>query len=302
MRIGVRSPAGTEAPDGYFVYVALTTKIYCRPSCPARLPQRERVIILPTAAEAERRGYSACRRCHPGANALAPAEKSIQLALEFIEGHLDTPLNAPRPRRQASGLSPKHLQRVFTRMVGLSPKAFGDFRRLARVKALLRDGVPVTTAAYEAGYGSLRALYERAERGLGMTPAEYQRGGAGAHIRDALAEVSLGVAVRAARHGGGGLHDRPRCGRGRARARPRRRVPSGRESLAGGGDAVPLAACAAPGGARRPAPAPLYGSHSTGRLPRERLERPCDYVNAHEPRRLGRGRRAEQRGNRAFSV
>jgi AraC family transcriptional regulator of adaptative response/methylated-DNA-[protein]-cysteine methyltransferase len=183
--------------DGRFVYVALTTNIYCRPSCPARLPQRERVIILPTAAEAERRGYSACRRCHPRANALAPAEKSIQLALEFIEDHLDTPITL-RALSQASGLSPKHLQRVFTRIVGLSPKAFGDYRRLARIKALLRDRVPITTAAYEAGYGSLRALYERAERGLGMTPAEYQRGGEGAHIRYALAEVSLGVAVVAA--------------------------------------------------------------------------------------------------------
>jgi AraC family transcriptional regulator, regulatory protein of adaptative response / methylated-DNA-[protein]-cysteine methyltransferase len=183
--------------DGHFVYVALTTNIYCRPSCPARLPQREHVFILPTAADAERRGYSACRRCHPGANALAPAEKSIQLALEFIEGHPDTPMTL-RALSQVSGLSPKHLQRVFTRIVGLSPKAFGDFRRLARVKALLRDRVPVTTAAYEAGYGSLRALYERAERGLGMTPAEYQRGGEGAHIRYALADVSLGVAVVAA--------------------------------------------------------------------------------------------------------
>jgi AraC family transcriptional regulator, regulatory protein of adaptative response / methylated-DNA-[protein]-cysteine methyltransferase len=185
--------------DGRFVYVALTTNIYCRPSCPARLPQRERVLILPTAAEAEREGYIACRRCHPAS--IAPAERSIQLALELIEARIDRPITL-RALSQASGLSPNHLQRVFTRIVGLSPKAFANFQRLGRLKALLRRGMPVSAAAYEAGYGSLRALYEHAGRGLGMTPAAYQRGGEGARIRYALAKVSLGYALVAATHTG----------------------------------------------------------------------------------------------------
>jgi AraC family transcriptional regulator of adaptative response/methylated-DNA-[protein]-cysteine methyltransferase len=181
--------------DGRFVYVALTTSIYCRPSCPARLPQRKRVLILPTAAEAERKGYIACRRCHPAS--MAPAERSIQLALEFIEARLDHPVTL-RSLSQVSGLSPNHLQRVFTRIVGLSPRAFGNFRRLSRLKSLLRRGVAVSGAAYEAGYGSLRALYERVGRGLGMTPAAYRRGGEGACIRYALAKVTLGHALVAA--------------------------------------------------------------------------------------------------------
>lgn len=75
--------------DADFVYVALTTGIYCRPSCPARLPQRRDVIVFPTADEAARHGYSACRRCHSAAGSLAPAEKSIKAALEYIEAHLD---------------------------------------------------------------------------------------------------------------------------------------------------------------------------------------------------------------------
>jgi AraC family transcriptional regulator of adaptative response/methylated-DNA-[protein]-cysteine methyltransferase len=185
--------------DGRFVYVALTTNIYCRPSCPARLPQRDHVLILPTAAEAERKGYIACRRCHP--DSITPAEKSIQIALEFIEARLDHPITL-RSLSQASGMSPNHLQRVFTRIVGLSPKAFGNFRRLDRLKSLLRSGVPVSGAAYEAGYGSLRALYEKAGQGLGMTPAAYQRGGEGACIRFALAEVTLGHALVSATQAG----------------------------------------------------------------------------------------------------
>jgi AraC family transcriptional regulator of adaptative response/methylated-DNA-[protein]-cysteine methyltransferase len=99
---------------------------------------------LPTAAEAERKGYIACSRCHP--DSITPAEKSIQIALEFIEARLDHPITL-RSLSQASGMSPNHLQRVFTRIVGLSPKAFGNFRRLDRLKSLLRSGVPVSGAA-----------------------------------------------------------------------------------------------------------------------------------------------------------
>jgi AraC family transcriptional regulator of adaptative response/methylated-DNA-[protein]-cysteine methyltransferase len=41
-----------------------TTKIYCRPSCPAR-PNPENVTFYPTRAAAERAGYRACKRCRP---------------------------------------------------------------------------------------------------------------------------------------------------------------------------------------------------------------------------------------------
>ena len=42
-----------------------TTKIYCRPSCPARAPLPENIVHFKTAAQAERDGYRACKRCFP---------------------------------------------------------------------------------------------------------------------------------------------------------------------------------------------------------------------------------------------
>jgi AraC family transcriptional regulator of adaptative response/methylated-DNA-[protein]-cysteine methyltransferase len=177
--------------DGRFVYVALTTNIYCRPSCPARLPQRARVRVLASAEDAERGGYSACRRCYPRSLTLAPTEKGIHLAIEFIQRHVDEPITL-RSLAGACGLSPHHLQRVFSRIVGVSPREFCDFHRLERLRSLLRAGNSVSTAAYEAGYGSLRAVYERAGRGLGMTPAAYKRGGEGVGIGYATTKVELG--------------------------------------------------------------------------------------------------------------
>ncbi len=184
--------------DGRFVYVALSTNIYCRPSCPARLPERKRVVILPSSADAERRGYAACRRCYPEADSLTPAERSVKRALATMKRHSDEePLTLDGLAR-ACGLSPNHFHRMFTRIVGISPKNFHDFQRLVRLKELLRSGMRASIAGYSAGYGSVRALYEGALGDLGMTPAVYQHGGRGVGIRYALASVALGRVLMAA--------------------------------------------------------------------------------------------------------
>jgi AraC family transcriptional regulator of adaptative response/methylated-DNA-[protein]-cysteine methyltransferase len=175
--------------DGKFVYAAVTTGIYCRPSCPARNPQRRNVLIFLTTAEAERQGYVACLRCHP--NSLTPAEKGIKAALDYVEAHLDqtTTLNT---LSQVSGLSPHHLQETFKRIVGLSPKAFCDARRIARFKQYLRAGQSISSACYEVGFGSSRALYEKTRKGLGMTPADYRRGGKGIRGVYSIIDSALG--------------------------------------------------------------------------------------------------------------
>jgi len=42
-----------------------TTKIYCRPICPARKPLPQNVVHFKTAAQAERNGFRPCKRCFP---------------------------------------------------------------------------------------------------------------------------------------------------------------------------------------------------------------------------------------------
>jgi AraC family transcriptional regulator, regulatory protein of adaptative response / methylated-DNA-[protein]-cysteine methyltransferase len=175
--------------DGKFVYAAVTTGIYCRPSCPARNPQRRNALIFLTAEEAEREGYVACLRCHP--NSLTPAEKSIKASLDYIEAHLDQTITL-NTLSQVSGLSPHHLQETFKRIVGLSPKAFCDARRIARFKQYLRAGQSISSACYEVGYGSSRALYEKTKKGLGMTPAVYRHGGKGIRVCYTITDSLLG--------------------------------------------------------------------------------------------------------------
>lgn len=58
--------------DGWFVTAVLTTRIYCRPSCPVRPPFARNVRFYPTAAAAQRAGFRACKRCRPDASPGSP--------------------------------------------------------------------------------------------------------------------------------------------------------------------------------------------------------------------------------------
>jgi AraC family transcriptional regulator of adaptative response/methylated-DNA-[protein]-cysteine methyltransferase len=121
----------------------------------------------------------------------------VARALAHIDAHLDERLTLDA-LASVAGVSRFHLQRTFKRLVGLSPKQYHDARRLERLKAQLKRGDTVSRATFEAGFGSSRAVYEKADAGLGMSPAAYRRGGAGVRIRYALARTKLGSLLVAA--------------------------------------------------------------------------------------------------------
>jgi AraC family transcriptional regulator, regulatory protein of adaptative response / methylated-DNA-[protein]-cysteine methyltransferase len=167
--------------DGKFVYAALTTGIYCRPSCPARHPRRRNTLIFTTDAQAEREGFTACLRCRPRGNPLSQTERGIQRTLEWIETHPEE-ANPLSTLSRVSGLSPNYLHQVFKRTVGMSPKEFCDVRRWDRFQRFMGQGMAVSIAGHRAGFGSGRALYEGAGGRIGMTPGVYRRGGRGVEI------------------------------------------------------------------------------------------------------------------------
>jgi AraC family transcriptional regulator, regulatory protein of adaptative response / methylated-DNA-[protein]-cysteine methyltransferase len=177
--------------DGRFVYAVSSTGIYCRPSCPSRRPRRQGVSFFSGADEAEQAGYRACRRCRPRAAGPTDPERSVERARAWLEAHLDEPVTLAE-LGEAVGLSPWYLQRTFKRLTGLTPKEYASARRLERLKTQLKKGDDVTTATYEAGYGSGSRVYEQSDARLGMTPATYRRGGEGATIRYRIADSPLG--------------------------------------------------------------------------------------------------------------
>jgi AraC family transcriptional regulator, regulatory protein of adaptative response / methylated-DNA-[protein]-cysteine methyltransferase len=179
------------AMDGAFVYAVRSTGIYCLPSCPARRPDRDQVVFFEAPEAAERGGYRACRRCRPRERLQDGDIALLCRVCQIIEAGA-----ADQPRLTAlaasSGVSRFRLQRLFRRLLGLSPRAYADAVRLRRLKTQLRKGDDVTTALYDAGFGSSSRLYERSNAQLGMTPATYRRRGAGAVIGYTIASSPAG--------------------------------------------------------------------------------------------------------------
>jgi AraC family transcriptional regulator, regulatory protein of adaptative response / methylated-DNA-[protein]-cysteine methyltransferase len=128
---------------------------------------------------------------------MTPRRTDVHLALvervrEYIDRHADEPLPLVRLAREA-GVSPAHLQRTFTRVVGLSPKQYQEQRRVGALKSALREGRTVSSATYEAGFATGRRVYEAADDALGMTPGAYRRRGVGVTIHYTVVPVSLGL-------------------------------------------------------------------------------------------------------------
>ena len=184
--------------DGQFVVAVRSTGIYCRPSCPARRPRRENTVFYPAPVEAEGAGYRPCRRCHPEQDGSPSVQAAwVAQACRLIEAAADQPPSLTELADQL-GLSPHHVQRVFKRVMGISPRQYGEAYRLGRVKASLKQEDTVSMAMYEAGYGSSSRFYENGASRLGMAPTIYRRGGAGMQIHYTLVASPLGRLMVAA--------------------------------------------------------------------------------------------------------
>src|SRR5450432_4059137 len=185
-----------RSQDGRWFVGVVTTGIYCRPSCPSRHALRKNVRFYATSQEAERDGLRPCLRCRPleAAPAEAAAEKIRQLC-RYIGSHMENDSGSRLNLEELSaraGLSRFHLQRTFKAVVGVTPKQYVEALRTERLKTGLKQSKDVAEAVYEAGYGSLSRVYERADTRLGMTPNQYRRGGLGVAITYVTVETALG--------------------------------------------------------------------------------------------------------------
>ncbi|WP_236960628.1 bifunctional DNA-binding transcriptional regulator/O6-methylguanine-DNA methyltransferase Ada [Methylobacterium durans] len=178
--------------DGHFVYSVRTTGIYCRPSCRARRANPENIAFHISCAAAEAAGFRACRRCRPNEpSRQARQAEAVARACRMIEASESAPPLADLAR--AAGMSAHYFHRVFRMIAGVTPAAFAEARRAARVADGLQRAGSVTEAVYEAGYNSASRFYAGAGARLGMSPRAYRAGGTGAAIRFAATTCYLGV-------------------------------------------------------------------------------------------------------------
>lgn len=176
--------------DGIFWTCVKTTKIFCRPSCTARLPKRENIYFVESFEQAEAKGFRACLRCQPKeTHAVDSQVKTVLKMCDLLEREENLTLEDLGSKLD---LSPFHLQRTFKKIIGITPKKYAESLRLEKFKTEVKKGNEVVDAMYESGFGSSSRLYENVSDKLGMTPAVYQKGGKDLEINWTVTDCSLG--------------------------------------------------------------------------------------------------------------
>jgi AraC family transcriptional regulator of adaptative response / DNA-3-methyladenine glycosylase II len=165
--------------DGLFFTAVTSTRIYCRPVCPAPVPKPANVRYYTNAAAAAGAGFRPCLRCRPE---LAPdavqhlyRDAWVTAALELIaDGELHE--GSVASLADKIGLSTRQLRRLFLQVLGVTPKAVHVNRRLLLGKQLLTETMlPMTEVALAAGFNSLRRFNAAFSEGCGMAPTAIRR-------------------------------------------------------------------------------------------------------------------------------
>ena len=115
----------------------------------------------------------------------------IERAIRFIE---DNRLDQPGLDEIAAGvgMSPFHLQRVFTAWAGVSPKLFLRYVTLDHAREALTDARPVLDAALDVGLSGPGRLHDLSVTLEAATPGEIGAGGRGLDIRYGLHDGPFG--------------------------------------------------------------------------------------------------------------
>lgn len=146
--------------DGVIFVGVSSTKVYCRPICPARTPKIENCTFYGSAAAAQEAGFRPCLRCRPEIapelNAWRGTSNTVSRAIALIaEGALDGHDNNVEKLATRLGVGERQLRRLFQQHLGASPISVAQTRRVLFAKQLIHDTtISMTEIAVAAGFGS----------------------------------------------------------------------------------------------------------------------------------------------------
>lgn len=162
--------------DGWFVTGVRSTRIYCRPSCPAITPRVRNLRFYPSAAAAQADGFRACRRCLPDATPGSPqwhvrgdvVARAVRLIADGVVDRVGVGGLADR-----LGYSTRQLERLLQAELGAGPLALARAQR-AQTARLLVEGTTLTMAevALAAGFSSIRSFNDTVRSVYAATPTE----------------------------------------------------------------------------------------------------------------------------------
>ena len=165
--------------DGWFVTAVLTTRIYCRPSCPVRPPFARNVRFYPTAAAAQRAGFRACKRCRPDAS---PGSPEWNVRGDVVARTMRLIADGTVDREGVGGLAAhlgyttRQLERLLQAEVGAGPLALARAQRAQTARVLIETtDLPFGDVAFAAGFSSIRQFNDTVRLVFESTPTALRK-------------------------------------------------------------------------------------------------------------------------------
>jgi AraC family transcriptional regulator of adaptative response/methylated-DNA-[protein]-cysteine methyltransferase len=160
--------------DGVFFVAVRTTRIFCRPTCPARTPLPQNVEYFAAASQALHAGYRPCKRCRPLDRVPGPP----QWLRDLVERVDRDPTERLRERDlRAMDLEPARVRRSFKRYFGMTFHAYHRARRIGMALARVREGERVTETAFDHGFESESGFRDAFSRIVGDAPSRSREAG-----------------------------------------------------------------------------------------------------------------------------
>ncbi|MGR3868707.1 AlkA N-terminal domain-containing protein [Streptomyces graminifolii] len=162
--------------DGWFFTAVLTTRIYCRPSCPVVPPKPENMTFYPSAAACQQAGFRACKRCRPDTSPGSPEWNQradlVARAMRLIaDGTVDregVPGLAAR-----LGYSTRQIERQLLAELGAGPLALARAQRAQTARLLIETtALPMAEIAFAAGFSSIRTFNDTVSDVFALSPTE----------------------------------------------------------------------------------------------------------------------------------
>ncbi|MFJ9380252.1 AlkA N-terminal domain-containing protein [Streptomyces sp. NPDC101455] len=162
--------------DGWFFTAVLTTRIYCRPSCPVVPPKPENMTFYPSAAACQQAGFRACKRCRPDTSPGSPEWNQradlVARAMRLIaDGTVDregVPGLAAR-----LGYSTRQIERQLLAELGAGPLALARAQRAQTARLLIETtALPMAEIAFAAGFSSIRTFNDTVRDVFALSPSE----------------------------------------------------------------------------------------------------------------------------------
>ncbi|MFD3616374.1 AlkA N-terminal domain-containing protein [Streptomyces sp. NPDC058676] len=162
--------------DGWFFTAVLTTRIYCRPSCPVVPPKPENMTFYPSAAACQQAGFRACKRCRPDTSPGSPewnqradlVARAMRLVADGVVDREGVPGLAAR-----LGYSTRQVERQLFAELGAGPLALARAQRAQTARILIETTpLPMAEIAFAAGFASIRTFNDTVREVFALSPSE----------------------------------------------------------------------------------------------------------------------------------